>query len=207
MDGLKVGILGLAFKPGTDDVRDAPSLDLIHALVDEGAEVQAYDPEAVESARPNLPSSVQLVDSVEEAANRTQALVLLTEWDSIVQSDWRIVARCMIPPRLVFDGRNALDPSEMGRLGFEYVGVGRGPGPRCDSGWRFSLVGHAGVGSLRARHGAQSTLSEALFQWGDSPWMFKLLSATPCLSQFMLVQRSPLYHHSSRPGRQPAVQH
>ena len=127
LDGLRVGILGLAFKPGTDDVRDAPSLDLIHALVDEGAEVQAYDPEAMESARPNLPASVQLVDSVEEAANRTQALVLLTEWESIVQSDWRVVSRCMVPPRLVFDGRNALDPTEMGRLGFEYVGVGRGP--------------------------------------------------------------------------------
>ena len=127
MEGLRVGILGLAFKPGTDDVRDAPSLDLIHALVDEGAEVQAYDPEAMEAARPSLPASVQLVDSVEEAANRTQALVLLTEWDSIVQSDWRVVSRCMIPPRLVFDGRNALDPSEMGRSGFEYVGVGRGP--------------------------------------------------------------------------------
>ncbi len=127
IDGLRVGILGLAFKPGTDDVRDAPSLDLIRALVDEGAEVQAYDPEAIESARPNLPPSVQLVDGVEEAANRTQALVLLTEWDSIVQSDWRVVSRCMVPPRLVFDGRNALEPSEMSRLGFEYVGVGRGP--------------------------------------------------------------------------------
>ena len=127
IDGLRVGILGLAFKPGTDDVRDAPSLDLIRALVDEGAEVQAFDPEAMETARPNLPSSVRLVEGVEEAANRTQALVLLTEWDSIVESDWRIVGRCMIPPRLVFDGRNALDASEMGRLGFEYLGVGRGP--------------------------------------------------------------------------------
>ena len=131
IDGLRVGILGLAFKPGTDDVRDAPSLDLIRALVDEGAEVQAFDPEAMESARPNLPTSVQLVEGVEEAANRTQALVLLTEWDSIVQSDWRVVARCMIPPRLVFDGRNALDPAEMNRLGFEYVGVGRGPARRA----------------------------------------------------------------------------
>ena len=127
LDGLRVGILGLAFKPGTDDVRDAPSLDLIRALVDEGADVQAFDPEAMESARPNLPSSVRLVEGVEEAANRAQALVLLTEWDLIVQSDWRVVSRCMVPPRLVFDGRNALDPAEMSRLGFEYVGVGRGP--------------------------------------------------------------------------------
>ena len=138
MDGLRVGILGLAFKPGTDDVRDAPSLDLIHALVDEGAEVQAYDPEAVESARPNLPSSVQLVDSVEEAANRTQALVLLTEWDSIVQSDWRIVARCASSPPYdspttgvrMASGTHLFDPGQRwGRCQagpFEYLGVGRG---------------------------------------------------------------------------------
>ena len=126
INGLRVGILGLAFKPGTDDVRDAPSLDLIRALVDEGTEVQAFDPEAMETARPSLPPSVRLVEGVEAAANRTQALVLLTEWDSIIRSDWRIVSRCMIPPRLVFDGRNALDPAEMRRLDFEYVGVGRG---------------------------------------------------------------------------------
>ena len=148
IDGLRVGILGLAFKPGTDDVRDAPSLDLIRALVDEGAEVQAFDPEAMESARPNLPPSVQFVDGVEEAANRTQALVLLTEWDSIVQSDWRVVARCMIPPRLVFDGRNALDPSEMGRYGFEYVGVGRGPVRGAVQDGASAVDGHAGAGGV-----------------------------------------------------------
>ena len=127
--GLRVGILGLAFKPETDDVRDAPSLDLIRALVDEGVEVQAFDPEAMESARPSLPSSVRLVGGVEEAANRAQSLVLLTEWACIVRSDWRIVARCMLPPRFVYDGRNALDPAEMNGLGFEYVGVGRSTVP------------------------------------------------------------------------------
>ncbi len=127
--GLRVGALGLAFKPETDDVRDAPSLDLIRALVDEGVEVRAFDPQAMESARSALPSSVKMVESVEEAADRAQAVALLTEWDEIVESDWQIVARCMTPPRLVFDGRNALDPGEMDRLGFEYVGVGRRPVP------------------------------------------------------------------------------
>ena len=127
--GLRVGVLGLAFKPETDDVRDAPSLDLIRALVDEGVEVRAFDPQAMESARCELPSSVQLVGGVAEAANRAQVLALLTEWSEIVESDWQIVARCMLPPRLVFDGRNALDPGEMGALGFEYIGVGRGPSP------------------------------------------------------------------------------
>ena len=125
LSGLRVGILGLSFKPETDDVRDAPSLDLIRALVDEGISIRAFDPHASESARPHLPPSVDLVPSVAEAANRAQALVLLTEWDQIVQSDWQIVARCMLPPRYVFDGRNALDPMEMDRLGFEYLGVGR----------------------------------------------------------------------------------
>ncbi len=124
--GTRVGVLGLAFKPETDDVRDAPSLDLIRALVDEGVDVAAFDPRAAESARSSLPPSVRLVDDVAEAADRAQALVLLTEWDHIVNADWQIVARCMTPPRLVFDGRNALDPIEMERLGFEYIGVGRG---------------------------------------------------------------------------------
>ena len=67
LTGLRVGILGLAFKPETDDVRDAPSLDLVRALVDEGVEVRAFDPQAMESARPALPSSVQLVGDVAES--------------------------------------------------------------------------------------------------------------------------------------------
>ena len=79
----------------------------------------------MEPARSVLPSSVEMAGGVEEAANRAQALVLMTEWGQIVGADWQAVARCMRPPRYVFDGRNALDPVEMDRLGFEYVGVGR----------------------------------------------------------------------------------
>ena len=125
ISGLKVGVLGLAFKPETDDVRDAPSLDLIRALVDEGVEVQAFDPRATQTAARELPSSAQIVDDPIEASAGAQALVLLTEWQQIVNADWREIARCMRPPRFVFDGRNCLSPDNMDEIGFEYHSVGR----------------------------------------------------------------------------------
>ena len=125
LGGLRVGVLGLAFKPGTDDVRDAPSLDLIRALVAEGALVKAFDPAATESARSALPSSIKLVDSVIEDADMAHSLVLLTEWDHIVKADWQSASRRMLPPRFLFDGRNALDAREMIELGFDYMGIGR----------------------------------------------------------------------------------
>ena len=126
LSGLKVGVLGLAFKPDTDDVREAPSLDLINALVGEGADVSAYDPVAHDSALGSLPPSVRLADDPLDAANGAQALVVATEWDQIVNASWDDMSRCMRPPRFVFDGRNALDPHDMEALGFEYQGVGRG---------------------------------------------------------------------------------
>ena len=128
MDGLTVGVLGLAFKPGTNDVREAASLDVIDALVKDGAIIKAFDPQAVETARCLLPLSVQFVDRPEETAHGSQALALLTEWPEIVQADWDAMAASMRRPRFLFDGRNALYPGTMGRLGFEYVGVGRGLG-------------------------------------------------------------------------------
>ena len=122
---LRVAILGLAFKPNTDDVRDAPSLDLIKALVDDGAQVWAHDPQANETAREHLPADVRLVSSAVEAANRAEAVVLLTEWEQIVDADWPVIAQRMRPPKFLFDGRNMLDPAKVAGLGFEYVGVGR----------------------------------------------------------------------------------
>ena len=123
--GLRVGVLGLSFKPGTDDVRDAPALDLVGALLSESVEVSAYDPRSLDAARPVLPASVRLADCVEEAAESAQALVLITEWEEILNADWGGVARRMAYPRFMFDGRNALDPAAMTGLGFEYLGVGR----------------------------------------------------------------------------------
>ena len=125
MAGLRVGVFGLAFKPDADDVRDAPSLDLIKAPVDEGVEIRAYDPQAHETTRPNLPSSVHLVDELIEAADQAHALVLVTEWDRMVNGDWSAIERCMRRPRFVYDSRNVLDAKFMERLGFEYVADGR----------------------------------------------------------------------------------
>ncbi len=125
LTGLTIGVLGLAFKPGTDDVRDAPSLDLIKELVDEGARVRAYDPQAMKAARKLLPPSIELVASPLEAAEQAQALVLLTEWDEIVHTGWEAISRSMLAPRFVFDGRNALNARMLAELGMEYVGVGR----------------------------------------------------------------------------------
>ena len=124
--GVKVAVLGLSFKPGTNDIREAASLNLIDALVAEGAEVRAFDPQANNLARRVLPSCVDFVDSPESATWRTQALLLLTEWPEIVDADWAAIATQMLAPKFVFDGRNALDAKNMVKLGFEYTGVGRG---------------------------------------------------------------------------------
>ena len=126
LDGLQVGVLGLAFKAGTDDVREAASLELIRDLVERGAKVRAFDPQARGPARGLLPSSVDFVDTAEETAACARGLILLTEWEEIVQADWAAMATKMRPPRFLFDGRNALDATLMLRLGFDYVGVGRG---------------------------------------------------------------------------------
>ena len=125
LSGLKVGVLGLAFKPDADDVREAPSLDLINVLVGESAEAWAYDPVALDSALPNLPSSVRLANDPLDAASGAQALVVATEWEQIVNANWDDISNRMRPPRFLFDGRNALDPHAMEALGFEYQGVGR----------------------------------------------------------------------------------
>ena len=125
LSGVRVGVLGLAFKPQTDDVRDAPSLSLIRELVDEGVQVLAFDPQANDAARLQVPGAVRMAGSPVEAAEGTQAVVLLTEWPQIVNAEWPCIAAAMCPPRLLFDGRSALDADAMRALGFEYTGVGR----------------------------------------------------------------------------------
>ena len=126
LSGLTVGVLGLAFKPDTDDVREAASLDLIRALVHDGATVRAFDPQAAGNARALLPESVVFVETPGEACCGAQAVALLTEWTDIVNADWETISACMRSPRFLFDGRNSLEPGSMIRMGFEYTGVGRG---------------------------------------------------------------------------------
>jgi UDPglucose 6-dehydrogenase len=125
LKGVKVALLGLAFKPNTDDVREAPALDIARLLVELGAKVQAYDPKAMETARPLLPKEVVLCDSALVALEGTQAIILVTEWQEFIGLPWEEVAKLMTEPRFVFDGRNALDGRALMKLGFNYRGVGR----------------------------------------------------------------------------------
>jgi UDPglucose 6-dehydrogenase len=125
LSGVRISVLGLAFKPNTDDVREAPSLDLVRLLTDEGADISVFDPQALISARKVLPTSVKFDSNIMDCVEGTKALVIMTEWDEIIQADWKRIADSMEHPRFVFDGRNALEANEMQRLGFDYLGVGR----------------------------------------------------------------------------------
>jgi UDPglucose 6-dehydrogenase len=119
--GKRIALLGLAFKPGTDDMRDAPSLVLAGRLLAEGAEVRAWDP--VADGRVHL-HGVDIVDSALAALSGADAAVVVTEWPEIVALDWSEAAQVM-RTRLVVDGRNALDPDALRELGFSYEGIGR----------------------------------------------------------------------------------
>jgi UDPglucose 6-dehydrogenase len=121
--GKRIALLGLAFKPDTDDMREASSLVLAARLQGEGAEVVAYDPVASERAA-QLLGSVEMVASPQEALAGADAAVLVTEWGEFAELDWADAAARMARP-LVVDGRNFLDPGKLVAAGFEYEGIGR----------------------------------------------------------------------------------
>jgi len=121
--GKRVALLGLAFKPDTDDMREASSLVLAARLQGEGAEVVGYDPVAADRAAALL-GSVEMVTSAMEALEGADAAVLVTEWPEFAELDWNAVAERMARPLLV-DGRNFLDPDALTAAGFEYEGIGR----------------------------------------------------------------------------------
>lgn len=122
--GKTVGVLGLTFKPDTDDMRDAPSLALIQALQDAGATVKAYDPEGVEQARPLL-NNVEFAASPYAAAEGADALVIVTEWAAFRALDLARIAKSMSDPVLV-DLRNIYPPEEAARAGLKLTGIGKG---------------------------------------------------------------------------------
>jgi UDPglucose 6-dehydrogenase len=123
--GKTLAVWGLAFKPDTDDVRFAPSLALVKTLVDEGANVRAYDPEAMEKAKSVLPDITYCSDPY-QAAKGADAIVIVTEWDEFRQVDWKRLLSTVEHPLLI-DGRNMFSPEEMSRHGFAYVSIGRPP--------------------------------------------------------------------------------
>ncbi len=119
-----VALLGVAFKPGTDDIREAASLVLASRLLAEGATVRVTDPVALDTARGRL-RGVEFVTDPMEAVRGVNAVVVVTEWPEFIGLDWTAVVASMAEPRLVVDGRNALDPSAIAGAGGRYEGIGR----------------------------------------------------------------------------------
>ena len=126
LSGKRIALLGLAFKPDTDDMREASSLVLAARLQGEGAYVAAYDPVAEERARELLPT-VELCDSAQSALAGADAAILVTEWPAFRELDWSEIAKTMATP-LVVDGRNFLDPATVRAAGLAYEGIGRNGG-------------------------------------------------------------------------------
>jgi UDPglucose 6-dehydrogenase len=121
LNGVSVAVLGLTFKPETDDTREAPAGDIIRMLLVEGASVSGYDPVGVTDFDSNLYTQQA---SIEDAVKGASAVIVATEWDQIVGADWTALCETMAGPKLVFDGRNCLDIAAVKNGGGDYVGVG-----------------------------------------------------------------------------------
>ncbi len=122
LKGKTVGVLGLAFKPNTDDMRSAPSVDIIKELQKEGARIKAYDPQAMEKSRESL-SKIKYCKDAYEVAKDADCLLILTEWDEFKKINFRKIHQLM-NHALIFDGRNLYKKSDMKKIGFEYYGIG-----------------------------------------------------------------------------------
>jgi UDPglucose 6-dehydrogenase len=120
----KIAILGLSFKPNTDDMSAAPSVAIINELMKKGSRISAYDPVAMENAKIVLPKGIEYAGSAYEAAQGADALVVLTEWNEFRQLDLVKIAKGL-KSLVLFDGRNIYEPTRVKQLGFMYYGVGR----------------------------------------------------------------------------------
>jgi UDPglucose 6-dehydrogenase len=138
-----IGVLGLAFKPNTDDLRESPALEIIHLLRVEGARVQVYDPRAMPKAKRIL-KDISFCSDAYEAARGAEALLLVTDWNEFKSLNMEKIRARMAKP-LLFDGRNIYDPTQLQRLGFEYHAVGRGMSLDAPNG--SARLSGAGVGA------------------------------------------------------------
>jgi UDPglucose 6-dehydrogenase len=120
----KIGVLGLAFKQNTDDVRMSPAIDLCQRLAKEGAKLRVHDPKAMEKAKALLPADVEYIEDMNAVAEGCDAIVIATEWNEFKQLDLDRAKKVMTHP-IMFDGRNLFDVAEMEKLGFVYKSIGR----------------------------------------------------------------------------------
>ena len=125
--GLTFGVWGLAFKPRTDDMRDAPAITVIESLLAEGAKVQAFDPEAGAEAKKIFGERIRYVQRNYDALEGASALIILTEWNEFRRPDFARIKRLLAQP-VIFDGRNIYEPKDLQRLGFKYYSIGRNDG-------------------------------------------------------------------------------
>lgn len=123
VEGKRVAVLGLSYKPGTDDVRFSPAMDLVRQLLSEGAAVVAYDPHALANAKAEIPE-IEVATDPFDAASGADCLVICTEWDEFGELDLERLRKAMAAP-LIVDGRNVLDPSTASSAGFDYYPTGR----------------------------------------------------------------------------------
>jgi UDPglucose 6-dehydrogenase len=122
--GKKFAIWGLAFKPNTDDIREAPALYIIEGLLKAGAAVAAFDPEAMENVSKIMGDKITLVKSQYEALENADALVIATEWSEFRTPDFNKISN-LLSGKVIFDGRNLFDLNQMEQLGYFYVSIGR----------------------------------------------------------------------------------
>ncbi len=119
-----VAVLGLSFKPGTDDMRDAPSVDLINNLLDSGVKVRAYDPAAMGDAKELFGEKIYYAKDIYDAANNCDTIIVPTEWKEFRLPNWEVLNKIM-KTHLVIDGRNIYNKEDLNKLGFEYMGIGQ----------------------------------------------------------------------------------
>jgi len=124
LTGKTIGIWGLAFKPNTDDIREAPALYIIEGLLEAGANVKAFDPEAMENVKEIFGDRIQFVDDQYEALVDADALAIITEWSVFRTPSFEVMKKLLKEP-IVFDGRNLYDLDKMEALGFYYQSIGR----------------------------------------------------------------------------------
>jgi len=127
LSGLTFAVWGLAFKPRTDDMRDAPSITVIEELLKAGARVQAFDPEATEEARKVFGDRIHYTDRNYDALTGASALLILTEWNEFRRPDFRRIKQLLKNP-VIFDGRNIYDSADLQKVGFKYYSIGRNHG-------------------------------------------------------------------------------
>ena len=123
VSGKKIAVLGLTFKPETDDMRDAPSLDIVPALVEAGAKIKAFDPESMEEAE-HLLSGIDYAENAYDAVEGADAMVILTEWDQFRALDLDRI-KAALKDNVVVDLRNIYIPEDMTKRGFTYTSIGR----------------------------------------------------------------------------------